>query len=146
MMMPGIGQEVVTDRPFHITNITFLKAMREDTAGNVIRFLVTEIFHKFGTPEVIHSDNGAQFTSKIFQNMIDTYKIKNLKTAVYSPQSNASERVNQSVISAIRAYLTEDHRDWYAYLSEIECALRNSVHHSLHYSDIICLRVALIIN
>lgn len=90
MMMPGIGQEVVTDRPFqklytdflgkyprskngnsyifivvdHFTNITFLKAMREAIAGNVIRFLVTEIFYKFGTPEVIHCDNGAQFTSK----------------------------------------------------------------------------------
>lgn len=55
--------------------------------------------------------------------MIDTYKIKHLKTAVYSLQSNASERVNQSVISAIRAYLTEDHSDWDVYLSEIKCAL-----------------------
>lgn len=60
--------------------------------------------------------------------MIDTYKIKHIRTAVYSPQSNAAERVNQSVLAAIRAYLQEDHRDWDLYLSEIECALRNSVH------------------
>lgn len=89
---------------------------------------MNEIFHKFGVPEVIHSDNGAQFVAKRFQEMIETYRIKHMRTAVYSPQSNASERVNQSVLAAIRAYLNDDHRDWDLYLSEIECALRTSVH------------------
>lgn len=146
--MPRIGQEVIAERPFqklyvdffgkyprskkgnayifivvdHFTKFTFLKAMREATAGNIIKFLVDEIFHKFGVPEVIHNDNGAQFISRHFQEMIKTYKITHMKTAVYSPQSNASERVNQSVITAIRAYLKDGHRDWDMYLSEIECA------------------------
>lgn len=153
-MMPEIGKEVVTNRPFqklyidflgkyprskkgnayifivvdHFSKFTFLKAMREATAINVVKFLIEDIFHKFGVPEVIHSDNGAQFVSKTFQEMINTYKINHLKTAVCSPQSNASERVNQSVITAIRTYLEEDHRDWDLYLTEIECALRNAVH------------------
>ena len=51
-----------------------------------------------------------------------------MKTAAYSPQSNASERVNQTVLAAIRAYLENDHRDWDLYLSEIECAIWNAVH------------------
>lgn len=76
----------------------------------------------------IHSDNGAQFTSKTFKEIVDTYKINHLQTAPYSPQSNASERVNQSVLAAIRAYLESDHREWDLYLTEIECALRSSVH------------------
>lgn len=153
-LRPGIGKQVVTERPFqklyvdfmgkyprskkgnsyifivvdHFTKFTFLKAMKEATATNIINFLVKEIFHKFGVPEVIHSDNGSQFCSKNFENLLESYKIQHVKTAVYSPQSNASERVNQSVLSAIRAYLEKDHRDWDMYLSEIECALRTSVH------------------
>lgn len=156
-LRPSIGQEVVTERPFqklyidflgkyprskggnsyifivvdHFSKFTFLKAMKDATANNVIQFLVQEIFNKFGVPEIIHSDNGAQFISKAFTNMIETYKIKHIKTAVYSPQSNASERVNQSVLAAIRAYLQEDHREWDMYLSEIECALRTSVHSAI---------------
>lgn len=43
-------------------------------------------------------------------------------------QSNAAERVNQSVLIAIRTYLNDDHREWDIYLSEIECALQNSIH------------------
>lgn len=153
-LQPTIGYEVITERPFqkiyidflgkyprsksgnaylfivvgHFTKFTFLKAMNEATAVNVSKFLIQEIFHKFGVPETIHSDNGPQFISKTFSEMIETYGINHLKTAPYSPQSNASERVNQSVLAAIRSYLETDHRDWDLYLSEIECALRTAIH------------------
>lgn len=151
---PTMGDEVITERPFqklyidflgkyprskggnsyifivvdHFTKFTFLKAMKEASTRYVVKFLIEDIFRKFGVPEIIHSDNGPQFTSKQFQEMINTYGIDHLRTAPYSPQSNASERVNQSVIAAIRAYLENDHRDWDLYLTEIECALRSSVH------------------
>lgn len=155
-MNPTIGCEVVTERPFqklyvdflgkyprskkgnayifivvdHFTKFTFLHAMKEATSQNVVRFLEGQVFHTFGIPEVIHSDNGKQFTSKVFEQMITNYKIQHLTTAFYSPQSNASERVNQSVLAAIRTYVESDHRDWDLYLSEIEEALRTSVHSS----------------
>lgn len=95
--------------------------MKEATANQVVKFLVEDVFRKFGVPETIHRDNGAQFTAKHFQSMIEKYRINHMKTAPYSPQSNASERVNQSVIAAIRAYLEHHHRDY----TEIECALRS---------------------
>ncbi|KAL7725118.1 hypothetical protein ACLKA6_018827 [Drosophila palustris] len=65
---------------------------------------------------------------KVFEEMTQAYGIHHLRTAVYSPQSNAAERVNRSVLAAIRAYLETDHREWDLYLPEIEVALRNSVH------------------
>lgn len=83
--------------------------MKEATTANGIKFLVHEIFHKFGVPEVIHSDNGVQFTSKSFQDLKNAYTITHMETAVYSPQSNVSERVNHVVIAPIRAYLDSDH-------------------------------------
>uniref|UniRef100_A0A1I8NPH8 Integrase catalytic domain-containing protein n=1 Tax=Stomoxys calcitrans TaxID=35570 RepID=A0A1I8NPH8_STOCA len=52
-------------------------------------------------------------------------------TAFYSPQSNASERVNRSLIAGIRAYLKGDHRQWDEKLSFISCALRNAFHQSI---------------
>lgn len=119
-LMSDIGQEVIPNLPFqklymdflgkyprsksrncyifiveeHFTKYTFLKAMREATTKKVIQFMVEEI-----VPEVIHTDNGVQFVAKEFRNMTETYKIHH----IYSPQSKASERVNQSVLNAIRA-------------------------------------------
>lgn len=104
--------------------------MAKATARNVIRFLVAEVFHKFGVPEILVSDNGCQFLSKEFQDMFPTFGIHHMRTAVYSPQANASERVNQSILAAIRSYLKEDQREWDNHLSKIECALRSSVHTS----------------
>lgn len=121
--------------------------MREATANNVIQFLVTEIFNKFGVLEIIYSDNGAQFTGKTFENMLKTYTITHIKTAVYSPQSNVSERFNQSVLAAIRSYLSADHRDWDLYLTDIECALRTFVHSATGVTpSFTCFLVELIIN
>mgnify|MGYP003483759657 FL=1 len=88
---------------------------------------------------MIHSDNGKQFVSQEFQRMIQAYKIKHMKTAVYAPQSNASERANQSVLAGIRAYLEGDHRDWDTHLSEIECSLRSSMHEAIGTSPYFAL-------
>ena len=155
-MRPVIGEQVETFRPFqkiyidflgkytrskrgkayifivvdHFSKFTFIKSMNEATTANAIDFLVKEVFLKFGTPQIIHSDNGKQFVAKEFQNMLKSYQITHIKTAFYSPQSNAAERVNQSILSSIRAYMKTDHRDWDLYLPEIECALRTSIHTS----------------
>jgi len=147
---PEIVAEVVTLRPFqkiyidflgkyprsrgensyvfivvdHFSKFTLLKGMREAPSAGVIRFLRQEVFNKFGVPVLLHSDNGKQFVSKQFLEFLTEYGVKHIRTAVDSPQSNAAERVNQSVLNVIRAYLEDDHRDWDLYLSEIECALR----------------------
>jgi len=60
-----------------------------------------------------------------------TYEISHMLTAVHSPQANASERVNRSVISGIRAYLRPDQKDWDEYLNRICCAFRSSIHASI---------------
>ncbi|KAL7735249.1 hypothetical protein ACLKA6_004504 [Drosophila palustris] len=103
-------------------------SMKEASAADVVNFLVHEVFFKFCVPEVIHSDNGRQFISKSFEAMIKAFGITHLRTPVYSPQSNAAERVNRSVLSAIRTFLEHDHREWDAYLPEVEVSIRNAVH------------------
>lgn len=162
---PGIGSPVLVDRPFQrlyidflgkyprskggncyifivvdaFSKFVFLKAMTEASAKKVVQFLISEIFLKFGVPETIHSDNGKQFIAKDYKNMIAAYGIQDSKTAFYSPQSNAAERVNQSILNAIRSYLNEDHRDWDIYLPEIECALRSSIHSATGVSPFFAL-------
>ncbi|XP_041565685.1 uncharacterized protein LOC121467662 [Drosophila elegans] len=85
-MQVGIGERVQTEQPFqklyidflgkypwskqrqanifilvdHFFKYTFLKAMQEASASNVVEFLIHEVFFKFGVPEIVHSDNGCQ--------------------------------------------------------------------------------------
>jgi len=55
-------------------------------------------------------------------------------TGLYSPQANTSERVNRSIITAIRSYLKGDQSQWDRHLSEIGEALRSCYHQTLKYS------------
>lgn len=101
----------------------------------VTKYLEEELFHTFGTPETIVSDNGSQFKSNHLNRLLQNYGINHVYTAVYSPQSSSSERVNRSVLSAIRAYIKYDQSNWDEYLSNISCALRSAVHASIGTSS-----------
>lgn len=116
-----------------LTKFTLLKAMPKASASNVIKYL-KEMFGIFGVPEIILSDNGSQFRSHEFASFLSEIGITSTFTAVYSPQANASERVNRSIVAAIRGYVGENHRNWDCKLVAIGSALRNSVHESTGYS------------
>lgn len=123
-----IGILIVLD---HFSKFTFLKPLRKFISGHIITYLKDEIFNCYGVPEVVITDNGSQFRSKEFEFMLTGYGIGHQLTAVHSPQSNASERVNRSINEALRSYIREDHRQWDMFLGSINCALRNSIHRSI---------------
>lgn len=127
----NIGLLIVMD---HLSKFHWLCPLKKFTTNLIVQFLKNQIFFVYGVPEIIVSDNGSQFKSNDFEAFLTEHGIKHLCTALYSPQSNASERVNRSLIAAIRAYLKSDHREWDNNISAISCALRNSIHQALQCS------------
>lgn len=152
ILRPEMGSETVTYRPWqkifidyifiildHLTKFVILKAMRKASAVNVVRFLESEVFHKFGVPQVVHSDNGKQFVAVEFSSLLSKYGCHHIRNAVYSPQANASERVNRSIVSSIRTYVSNDQRDWDRHLSAIECSLRSTIYNSTQFAPYFAL-------
>lgn len=84
-----------------LTKFVLLKPLRTGSADSIISYLRHEIFHGFGVPEVIHSDNGKQFVSHQMEALLAEYGTRQMLNAVYFPQENASERVNRSILAAI---------------------------------------------
>lgn len=124
----NIGVCIILD---HFSKFTFLKPLRKFCSKQIIKFLREDIFHCFGVPETIISDNGSQFKCKDFNKFLDNFGVKNIYTALYSPQANASERVNRSINEALRAFIQNDQRDWDKFLSSINSSLRSSIHQSI---------------
>ncbi|GBP16026.1 Retrovirus-related Pol polyprotein from transposon 297 [Eumeta japonica] len=67
---------------------------RSATSINVIDFFKNYIFNTFGVPQYIHSDNAKQFVSKEMQDFFSLFGVAHIRTGLYSPQANASERAN----------------------------------------------------
>lgn len=118
----------------HLTKFVLLHTLNKANSSQIVKFLREDVFNMFNVPESLHTDNGAQFTGKEFSSLMQEFGIQHTKTAFYSPQSNASERVNRSILSAIRSYIKNKHNEWDKYLSDIASALRNSYHESIGFS------------
>ena len=86
--------------------------LRTITTKSVLRVL-TQFMSVFGIPKVIQSDQGSNFTSGLFSQLLQQLRIKHHLASAYHPQSQgALERFHQTVKSLLRAYCTELGRDW----------------------------------
>ena len=115
----------------HFSKFTFLKPLKKFVSKHIIDYLRTDILPCYGVPETIVTDNGSQFRSKDFKKFLKKHGIDHVLTAVYSPQANASERVNRSINEALRSYVRDDQREWDLYIPSINCSLRNSIHQNV---------------
>ncbi|KAL7735169.1 hypothetical protein ACLKA6_014885 [Drosophila palustris] len=119
--------ELITDH----ASLLWLMRQPNLKAPIIQNFLQDQIFFAYGVPQTIVSDNGPQFKAVEFNAWLTSLGIRHIYTAVYSPQSNASERVNRSLVAGIRAFLEGNHSEWDAHIHAISCALRNATHQSI---------------
>jgi len=94
------------------------------TAENAMNLLRTEIFPRYGIPEIIHSDRGAQFTGSHFKEVAEDIGFLLTTTPAYNPKSNMVERVHKDLKMVLRAMMIETDKDWEELLPDALFALR----------------------
>uniref|UniRef100_A0A668SGY8 Integrase catalytic domain-containing protein n=1 Tax=Oreochromis aureus TaxID=47969 RepID=A0A668SGY8_OREAU len=107
-----------------------VSAVREATAQVAANKFITDIFARHGSPSYLISDRGTPFVSKLFEHVLSTLGTEHRLTTAYHPQTNATERVNCTLKTAIRAYVGDKHTSWDKYLPQICFALRTAPHES----------------
>ncbi|GFY23768.1 retrovirus-related Pol polyprotein from transposon 17.6 [Trichonephila clavipes] len=73
------------------------------------------------------SDNGPQFISEIFEHLSNRLGVQHVKTVVYRPQSNRTERVNHDPLQMIVSYVNYNHETWDQFLREFAYTIRTAV-------------------
>ena len=73
----------ILDRTSRFPEAIPLRSMKAD---KIVQALV-EFFTRYGLPEVVQSDCGTNFTSKVFQNKMKELGIKHVTSSPYHPQS-----------------------------------------------------------
>lgn len=102
--------------------------LRRATADLISRHLEDHVFLVHGIPQTIILDNGCQFISRELNKLFNKYQIPNIHfTPKYTPQINTVERYNKTLLTAISAFVNDDHRSWDVNLAKIEFAMNNSV-------------------
>ena len=76
----------------------------DTSAATCARVLLEEWVARFGVPDIITSDRGAQFTSSLWRAICSTLNISHQQTTAYHPQSNGLvERFHRRLKDALRA-------------------------------------------
>ncbi len=96
---------------------------------------LVKFFTTFGLPRVVQTDQGTNFTSKIFAQVLHELGIKHQTSSAYHPESQGClERFHQTLKSMIRAYCVQTGKDWAEGLPFLVFAARDSVQESLGFS------------
>jgi len=123
------GNKYVVVISDYFTKWTEALPMPNMEAVTVARLLVEQVVCRFGMPQIIHSDQGRQFESHLFQEMCKMMNIQKTRTSPYHPQSDGMvERFNRTLATMLSAYVQENQRDWDAHLPYVMMAYRSSEH------------------
>ena len=83
------------------------------TADTIADVLVKEFICRFGVPRALHSDQGRQFESELFQKTCKILGIEKTRTTPYHPQSDGQvERFNRTLKVMLSSYTSPNQKDW----------------------------------
>jgi hypothetical protein len=113
----------------HCTRLVELAPLKTITAEEVIERLKDYWLCRYPRPHQILSDNGTQFTSKEFADLLTQYDVLHITTTTYNPTGNSVvERIHGTLGNALR---TLNVHNWSDYLPDIVYSFRTSYQRSL---------------
>ncbi|KAG1924959.1 interleukin-1 receptor accessory protein-like 1-A, partial [Pimephales promelas] len=123
---------VATD---HFTKMAFAFPCKNQSAKQVARRLWDDIFCIYGFPKRVHSDQGANFTSKLIKELLDMAEIKKSHTTPYHPMGNGiTERFNRTLGSMIRALPPKSKAKWPQSLRVLTFCYNCTVHETTGFA------------
>ena len=108
--------------------------LRNIKTKTIVKALV-KFFTFVGLPRSVQSDQGSNFMSGIFQQIMYELGIKQYKSSAYHSESQgALERFHQTLKNMIRSYYFDTEKDWDEGIHLLLFAVRESVQESLGFS------------
>ena len=110
--------------------------LRNIKAPNIAKALI-KFFTFVGLPYSVQSDQGSNFMSGVFQQVMCQLDIKQFRSSAYHPQSQgALERFHQTLKNMLRAYCYEESKDWDEGVYLLLFAVKESVQEALGFSPL----------
>lgn len=106
-----------------------LKNIKASTIADVF---VKQFISRHGVPLEVHTDQGKNFESNIFQGIMRLLGIRKTRTTALHPQSDGQiERHHQTILNYLAKFIAEDQRDWDSWVPMYLLAYRSSQHEAM---------------
>lgn len=109
--------------------------MPNKEAKTVAEIFVTEFVLRFGAPRTLHTDQGRNFESQLFQHVCSLLDIHKTRTSPYHPSSDGLvERLNRTLTTMLSKFVNPNQLDWDLVLPYVMMAYRRSVQSSTKFT------------
>ena len=89
------------------------KAVPDNTSMTAAKFLLYDVFMRYGVPSEIVTDNGSHFTSSLYESLVKLTGCHHVKTTPYNPQANGQcERHNATLVPNLVALSNQSRSNW----------------------------------
>ena len=106
--------------------------IQDTTTATVIDAFCHGWIANYGVPAVVTTDRGSQFTSELFQQLLQTWGIKHKATTAYHPEANGLvERMHRRLKESLIALCNSQPNEWYWKLPCTLLAIRTTVKQDL---------------
>uniref|UniRef100_A0A803J7L8 Gypsy retrotransposon integrase-like protein 1 n=1 Tax=Xenopus tropicalis TaxID=8364 RepID=A0A803J7L8_XENTR len=106
-----------------------------NTSAKTIAKELLHVFSRVGIPKEILTDQGTPFMSRVTKELCKLFKISQLRTSVYHPQTDGLvERFNKTLKSMLKKVVDKDGKDWDCLLPYLMFAIREVPQSSTGYS------------
>ena len=96
-------------------------------ANTIVGFIQRNILTRFGAPRTIISDEGSNFSNKLFEKLMSRYGVKHVMGLAYHPQSNGQVEISNREIKTILDKIgNASRKDWSAKLNDALWAYRTT--------------------
>ena len=107
-------------------------AMEDQRAQTVAAHFVEKVITKYGAPRKVLTDQGTNFLSKLVKSICTLFKITQLRTTSYHPQTDGLvERFNRTLCDMLACYVNEEPETWDNYLPFVTLAYNAAKQSSL---------------
>ena len=123
---------VITD---HFTRYAQAYPTANQTAKTTAKVLFDNFIVNYGFPVQIHSDQGANFESKIISELCELAGVKKTHTTPYHPMGNGmTERFNRTLIGMLGTLQEDQKKDWKSFVKPLVHAYNATKHESTGFS------------
>lgn len=105
------------------------------TAEDIAEIFFNTVYRHHGLPRKLISDRDARFTSMFWQSLFKKLGVENRQSTAFHQQTDGqTERTNRVINEMLRHWVNHRGNDWDQYLTIVEFAINNAVHHSTGFS------------
>lgn len=117
-----------------LTKYSIAVPLQQTTSRDISDAFINNFVCIFGSPKAILTDQGTNFTSAFLKHVAKRFRINQVKTTAFHPQSNGSlERSHQVLVEYLKQYVS-NRNDWDAWLNMAMFSYNTSLHEGTKYT------------